>query len=145
MSAIEPLSIKHLHPVRDVAARSFSRLWAPQDFAYFLAHDFRLAVGIFGGKPSSHLQAYFLGLVIQGDLDVISIATEPEARRRGLARELLQHAIAQPEVARAFLEVAVDNTGAIALYEKLGFAPVSRRRGYYENRIDALVLRWERK
>jgi ribosomal-protein-alanine N-acetyltransferase len=44
-----------------------------------------------------------------------------------------------------FLEVAVDNAPAIALYEAAGFAAVGRRPGYYDRgaagRVDALILR----
>ena len=44
-----------------------------------------------------------------------------------------------------FLEVAVDNPAAIALYQAAGFVPAGRRRGYYRRQgadaMDALVLR----
>ena len=32
---------------------------------------------------------------------------------------------------RLFLEVAADNAAALKLYGKMGFSPVSERRGYY--------------
>ena len=39
------------------------------------------------------------------------------------------------------LEVRVSNSGAIKLYEKLGFVPRGIRRGYYtDNREDALIM-----
>ena len=39
------------------------------------------------------------------------------------------------------LEVRVSNTGAIALYEQLGFEARGVRRGYYtDNREDALIM-----
>ena len=44
------------------------------------------------------------------------------------------------------LEVRVSNDPAIALYEKLGFQQVGRRKNYYRNpKEDALILRkeWE--
>ncbi|HEY0300164.1 MAG TPA: GNAT family N-acetyltransferase, partial [Rhizomicrobium sp.] len=44
-----------------------------------------------------------------------------------------------------FLEVAVGNEAALALYRRLGFAEAGRRKGYYAARgappQDALVLR----
>jgi ribosomal-protein-alanine N-acetyltransferase len=45
----------------------------------------------------------------------------------------------------AFLEVAADNAGAIALYDASGFEAAGRRAGYYARQegpaADALVLR----
>ena len=42
------------------------------------------------------------------------------------------------------LEVRASNEAAIGLYDKLGFAAVGRRRGYYEKpREDACILRKE--
>ena len=38
------------------------------------------------------------------------------------------------------LEVAADNEPAVALYTAAGFGPLSRRRAYYPNGVDALVL-----
>lgn len=77
------------------------------------------------------------------EAEVLSIGTHPEARRRGHARALVAHGIAAARAAgaeRLFLEVAADNAPAVALYRRLGFAEVGRRRRYYDGRIDALVL-----
>ena len=41
------------------------------------------------------------------------------------------------------LEVGVENTGAIALYEKLGYQSISTRKNYYGHGLDALVMRKE--
>ena len=64
----------------------------------------------------------------------ISISVLPAARRKGLARELLLNAEAWSAVhgaARMFLEVAVDNTAARALYASAGYDQVGTRRAYY--------------
>ena len=42
---------------------------------------------------------------------------------------------------RVFLEVAIGNAGALALYQHGGFVEVGRRRRYYADSSDALVLR----
>jgi ribosomal-protein-alanine N-acetyltransferase len=43
--------------------------------------------------------------------------------------------------AAIFLEVSVANSAARAVYAQAGFKPVGRRRSYYQDRSDALVLR----
>jgi ribosomal-protein-alanine N-acetyltransferase len=40
-----------------------------------------------------------------------------------------------------FLEVATGNAAALALYRREGFVEVGRRRRYYADASDALVLR----
>ena len=41
---------------------------------------------------------------------------------------------------RMLLEVEVDNTSALALYDRFGFAPVGRRADYYGPGHHALVM-----
>lgn len=138
---IQRLDCRHLDAVLDIAEHSFDRVWGRQDYAYFLAHDHGYCAGAFQDSAEGpELVAYFLGLLVQGDMDVISIATAPRYRRTGLGTRLMQVACGLPTVRRVFLEVAVENEGAIALYEKLGFAVTGVRRGYYENKRDALIM-----
>jgi ribosomal-protein-alanine N-acetyltransferase len=145
-SPLHPVALdcRHLDAVRALAARCFTRAWGSQDFAYFLSHECRQAWGIFSADSPPRLAAYFLGLLVQGELDVISVATEPLARRQGLAARLIRQACADPAVEKAFLEVDVGNTAAIALYRKLGFQPTGVRRGYYEGKSDAQLMAWVR-
>ncbi len=129
---------RHLDAVRAIAVGCFEVVWAPQDYAYFLAHDHGLCLGVF--SETGELTGFFLGLLVQGDLDVVSVATLPSYRRRGLGEQLVREAISAQGVRRAFLEVAVDNEAAIALYKKLGFSVTGIRRGYYEQKRDAYVM-----
>jgi [ribosomal protein S18]-alanine N-acetyltransferase len=78
-----------------------------------------------------------------GEAEILTIAVLPPWRRTGLGRRLLDYALNQSIQSRAdvmFLEVAVDNYGAQALYQGMGFRQVGRRKGYYADK-DALVMR----
>jgi len=44
-------------------------------------------------------------------------------------------------VYESVLEVASKNKGAHALYERLGFDEVGRRRKYYKNNDDAIIMK----
>ena len=76
---------------------------------------------------------------------LMNLAVLPGARRRGLGRVLLEDflAAARAEGAPdAWLEVAVDNVAALALYRAYGFEDVRVRTKYYQPEgIDALVMR----
>jgi ribosomal-protein-alanine N-acetyltransferase len=71
----------------------------------------------------------------------------PEFRCRGIGKRVLLYMIERATAAgmmEAFLEVRPSNTGAIRLYQSLGFEQVGVRRGYYQaanGREDAAVLK----
>lgn len=127
--------------IREIARGSFPRLWEPKEFAYFLDHDCGLCLGDVGGGS---LRGYFLGLLVAGDLDVVSVATAADRRRQGIAEGLLKKALAQLGIERAFLEVECRNTPAVKLYEKLGFQVTGTRKAYYDGLRDAFNMRWVR-
>ncbi len=80
---------------------------------------------------------------ILDEAEVLMVGVIPEARRLGVGRRLVENALATG--ATTFLEVAIDNMAALALYRKLGFERAGRRFDYYQRPngtvADALVLR----
>ena len=71
------------------------------------------------------------------------IAVDPKYRRQGVAEELLGAFLRFGRANLAFitLEVRESNAPAIALYEKLGFQQVGRRKNYYaEVHEDAILM-----
>jgi len=75
---------------------------------------------------------------------VISICVDPQHRRKGIGRRLMQ------EVEKALielfgvksirLEVRVSNTAAINLYKSLGYRIVKKLQNYYPDGEDAYVM-----
>lgn len=105
----------------------------------------------YGGKRyrGAELDGELAGYAIYGyDGDVfhlMNLAVVPTARRRGVARafmdDFLEEARAQG-AADVWLEVAVTNDAAIALYRGYGFADVRVRPHYYQPEdVAALVMR----
>lgn len=88
--------------------------------------------------------AGYAGLDHAGDTsDVMTIATLPRVRGRGLGRRLLEELVARSRAAgaeRLLLEVRADNTAARGLYDSAGFRLLQTRRGYYPGGVSALVL-----
>ncbi|HEY0438085.1 MAG TPA: GNAT family N-acetyltransferase, partial [Phenylobacterium sp.] len=86
--------------------------------------------------------------VAAGEMEILTIGVAQAARRRGVAKALIAAAlpVARDLGAEAvFLEVAVDNDSAIALYKALGFTATGLRKSYYDRGpagvMDALVMR----
>jgi len=128
-------------------ATAFEAPWSAGEIASLMASPGAFAFLVADGDAAA---GFILCRAIAGEAEVLTLAVRPEVRRRGVARALLEAAIARARVAgaaSAFLEVAESNIAAIALYRGAGFAEVGRRRGYYarEGRPaeDALALRRE--
>jgi ribosomal-protein-alanine N-acetyltransferase len=81
---------------------------------------------------------------VGGEAWVQTIGVAPGYRRRGVATALLRDLldVASRRGARTVsLEVGAGNLAAQALYAAHGFAPVGRRRGYYQaSGEDALIM-----
>ena len=80
-------------------------------------------------------------IVFSQDGHIISIAVHPQARRRGIGRELIQEVIHYPKVKKVWAEVRKSNEGAQAFYRKMGFQTVGTIPNYYGNE-DAWVIQW---
>jgi ribosomal-protein-alanine N-acetyltransferase len=77
------------------------------------------------------------------EAEILTLATMPEARRQGIGRRMLAAALTWAKEAgarRVFLEVSDANAPARALYAAAGFTACGRRRRYYADGSDALVL-----
>jgi [ribosomal protein S18]-alanine N-acetyltransferase len=77
-----------------------------------------------------------------GDVvDLQRIAVHPDARRQGLARRMLEALLELAGGAdRMLLEVSARNPAALAFYAAAGFVEIDRRRRYYRDGSDAVVL-----
>ncbi len=116
------------------------RPWSAVEFADLLAQRGVILCG--------STESFVLGRITFDEAEVLTLATSPAVRRRGMARAALTEfceRAKRADAVSAFLEVAADNTPAIALYDQMGFAQVGRRRAYYARNgqpaVDALVLR----
>lgn len=85
----------------------------------------------------------FLSSAIAGDdLDIRKIGVLPAYRRQGLARKLLQGALAElrGKVQRCLIEVSAANPGGIEFYRRMGFSEMGRRSNYYADGSAALLM-----
>lgn len=78
------------------------------------------------------------------EADVLTVGVLPEHRKSGIGTafmEQLENWATDKEANAMMLEVGVENAGAIALYESLGYIKISERKNYYGAGLDALVMR----
>jgi ribosomal-protein-alanine N-acetyltransferase len=141
-ATIEPATIADLDAVLEIERHSFHSAWTRETFERELATD-HARIDVVRDRGVRAFHNYWL-VPASGELHVLSIATHPDHRRRGLAGQLLDHAIAAARAMRctlATLEVRKGNAPAIALYERIGFRTVHVRARYYaDGDEDALVM-----
>ncbi|HVY33447.1 MAG TPA: GNAT family N-acetyltransferase [Caulobacteraceae bacterium] len=125
-------------------ALAFETPWDAPAISALLAGPGVFALAVEGG---GRLEAFILMRAIAGEAEILTLATAPGFRRRGLARALLDAGLklsAQAGAEKVFLEVAHDNRAAIDLYQDCDFRPTGRRPAYYARRsgppADAIVL-----
>ena len=98
-----------------------------------------------GGQPGDAPPCGFaLWRELDCEAEILTFGVDPAMRRRGVARAILARLIDEAAgigAVRLFLEVADTNHAARALYEAAGFEAISRRKRYYRNGDDALVMR----
>jgi len=129
-----------------IHATCFDAPWDQEAFRRLLTRPGLLAF-VAKDAAETDLQSFILVQLAADESEIISLGTRAEARRLGFARALLSHAMAEAARRGAkamFLEVAEDNSPALALYRGCGFTLQARRKAYYERQgayADALVLR----
>ncbi|MDR3521674.1 MAG: GNAT family N-acetyltransferase [Acidocella sp.] len=82
--------------------------------------------------------------VVADEAEIITIGAV--TKRRGIGRTLLRLGLEQARslgVTKVHLEVAAGNAPALALYDAAGFIETGRRRGYYSDGEDALLMNME--
>lgn len=85
--------------------------------------------------------------LVADEAEVLTLAVRPTARNAGKGRAIMEAGLSLARASgaeRVFLEVAVDNGAALALYRRLQFVEISRRKRYYRrrdgSRCDASVM-----
>ncbi|WP_026644346.1 ribosomal protein S18-alanine N-acetyltransferase [Bifidobacterium sp. AGR2158] len=81
------------------------------------------------------------------DAQIMTIGVARDHQREGIGRALLKRMIADAKAAgaeRMLLEVRVDNTAALALYQDVGFERMGLRKRYYQPEgVDAYTMSLE--
>jgi ribosomal-protein-alanine N-acetyltransferase len=81
--------------------------------------------------------------VAEDVVEVLRIAVVPDRRRTGVGGQLMVAALDRCAGRTVLLEVAAGNEAAQGLYAGFGFAEINRRRGYYADGEDAVIMRWQ--
>ena len=130
-----------LEEVLAIEAASFSRPWTRTHFEDELASPFSHPVVALA--PDGALAGYLCLKQVLDEAEILDVAVQHGFRGRGVGKALVEWALSfcrERGVALLLLEVRAGNAEAIGLYRRLGFAETGRRRKYYDNGEDAILM-----
>ena len=132
-----------MEQVLSIEVRSFSHPWLRQHFIDELNSPYAFPLSAFDG--SGLLVGYICPMQLLDEGHVMNVAVDPDLRGCGVGRMLVQKVLDDCRQAGASfvsLEVRESNLSAISLYRKMGFVEVGKRKRYYENGEDALMMEY---
>ena len=143
---IRKMTDREVPQVAELEKLCFSQPWSEKSVAGELDNPLALWLVAMEGD---RLAGYVGSQTVMDETDMMNLAVAPQFRRQGVGETLVNALTASLKELGSrclTLEVRDSNGPARALYAKLCFVEVGRRRGYYRDpREDALILRkeWE--
>jgi len=144
-----PVVETDLPRIMEIEAAGFLHPWSAALLGAELGHAWSTLLAALGpgGDGGERILGYVIFWLVHDEVQVLNVGTAPEARRRGVARALMDQAVEvgrRKGARRSTLEVRRSNAAAIALYRSLGYREVGMRPRYYaEENEDAIVMTLE--
>lgn len=136
------------HPPAEIAeihASCFEHPWSAGVFADLAVKPHHRLYLL---EDNGRVVSFIVLAVVVGEAEILTLATDPAVQGRGWGRRLLEGVIAELRAEgqeAIFLEVAIDNAPALALYKRCGFERTGLRKAYYSRKIgppvDGHILR----
>lgn len=123
-----------------IEARSNPYAWSANSLGNSFQHYQR-----YGAFIGTRLVAFILYQIVADEAEVIHLVCDQNEQGNGYAYQLFSQLIKTTKITHGVccwhLEVRADNQAALRLYQRLGFSIVGQRKAYYQQRIDALLMR----
>jgi len=137
---IRRLNYSDLPQVIAIERRSFPTPWSLAMFVLELSKPSGVCLA---ATREGRLAGYLVCSRYDTVWHLMNVAVDPDRRREGIARGLLDAMIAAAGPTSDYtLEVRTSNTGAIALYERFGFRSAGTRPRYYRDTGEDAVIMW---
>ena len=142
-SRLRPLAVSDLNAVMDIELRAYPYPWTEGIFRDCM----RVGYCCWCYEVNAVIQGYGVMSVAAGESHILNLSVNPDSQRQGIGTRLMKHFLqlaCRHNADIVMLEVRPSNTGAIQLYQKLGFNEIGVRQNYYPaddgQREDALLL-----
>jgi ribosomal-protein-alanine N-acetyltransferase len=141
---IRRASLADVKAILAIEKSSFPTPWSRWSFLAEMGHPLSRMLVAGPSPPATwEVWGYIVFWTVAEETHILNLATHPQRRRRGVARQLLTAALKQARdlgAAVAWLEVRPSNAPALNLYHSLGFQEVGRRARYYDDTGEDAIL-----
>jgi ribosomal-protein-alanine N-acetyltransferase len=137
---IRRAALSDLDSILVIERASFPTPWSRAVMASELSHP---AGCYIVAELDGRLVGYTGASCFAGEAHIMNVAVAPDSRRCGIGEALILELLRRTlelNAELAYLEYRPSNTAAAALYRKLGFRRVGRRRNYYRDTGEDAVL-----
>jgi tRNA threonylcarbamoyl adenosine modification protein YeaZ/ribosomal-protein-alanine acetyltransferase len=129
----------------EIHGESFETRWSERAFSEMLAAPGTSVILV---SSQNTPMGFVLFRKAADEAEIVTISTRPAFRQKGHGKLLVQHLetlLKSEGIKSLFIEVAVSNHAALALYASCGFEKAGMRKNYYERndgkREHALIMR----
>ena len=136
-----PMTAAELPQITAIERLSYPLPWSEQHFRDELSSQ--VALPLVALDAAGIVLGYICAMQVLDEGHILNVAVAPEARGKGIGKLLVERVLADCRAAGAAfvsLEVRVSNHSAIELYRRIGFVECGRRKKYYENGEDAIMM-----
>ncbi len=119
--------------IAELHAQLFDPAWSEPSVRQLLEHPAAATYVALAGVPKTPI-GFVMSQIAGDEAEILSIGVVSDEQRRGVAVILVEglvRALQRMEIRKVFLEVASGNEPAKALYARLGFREIGRRKAYY--------------
>lgn len=140
---IRPMLESDLTEVLAIESYSFPTPWNREHFLDEIEAPYSFPLVAL--NDSEILAGYICPMLLLDEGHIMNVAVRIDLRGRGVGKLMIEKVLAEcreNEAAYLSLEVRISNYSAIFLYQRLGFIETGRRKNYYENGEDALLMEY---
>lgn len=142
---IEKMTKEHLNQIKDILEEQFDEFWNENVLKSELEN--RLSTYIVAIDEQNKVVGYAgIWKPTEDEAHITNIVTRKENRQHKIATNMLEELIKiakSQKLKTITLEVNVNNTPAIHLYQKYQFEQIGIRKKYYSNIDDALIMTYK--
>ena len=132
---------KHLDEIANIEKKTFESPWLLEDFKSYLKKNLLSMSYIY--KKGNKIAGYLMCQNIIDEVHIHNIAVDENYQNQSIGKEMIKYLIKESKrkkINKLCLEVDSSNIFALKLYARFGFYKVGKRKDYYENGNDAILM-----